>query len=291
MNKIGYVDFEHKEAGIYLGGKWLDRYLFSSSQVGLIFRTRIKRRIEPLESFLLEGIEEDFLLRDKDRLEEVKSGQIIIVELVSDSYEKKLPLCSQMFMKQRSREELEELERLKHFDPTPMVLARSFHPLENWIKNYPDVLWLTDHEEKLKEYTKGLKLSIEEEELDLDRNELFSKERRRWLASVIESEYASISVEKTLALTAIDVNQGYRSLRGKKLEQINKINKDSIPLIVKALHLQKKKGIVCIDPISMPRKVGKEYLSILEKELKKYPMKYRLLGFTKAGLVELLLFR
>ena len=97
-----------------------------------------------------------------------------------------------------------------------------------------------------------------------------------------------ITIDKTEALTAIDVNTG-KYTGTKNLEQtVFKVNKEATIEIAKQLRLRDIGGIIIIDYIDMKYQENKdEILKILEEELKKDRTKTQIEGFTKLDLMEL----
>ena len=97
-----------------------------------------------------------------------------------------------------------------------------------------------------------------------------------------------ITIDKTEALTAIDVNTGkYTGKQG--LEQtIFKVNQEATIEIAKQLRLRDIGGIVIIDYIDMQNDENKKKIQkTLEKELKNDRSKTQVEGFTKLDLMEL----
>lgn len=97
-----------------------------------------------------------------------------------------------------------------------------------------------------------------------------------------------ITIDKTEALTAIDVNTG-KYVGNQSLEQtIYKVNQEATVEIAKQLRLRDIGGIIIIDYIDMKSKENKEKIqSILEAELKNDRSKTQVEGFTKLDLMEL----
>jgi len=97
-----------------------------------------------------------------------------------------------------------------------------------------------------------------------------------------------ITIDKTEALTAIDVNTG-KYTGTKELEQtIFKVNKEATIEIAKQLRLRDIGGIIIIDYIDMKEEKNKENIeNILKEELKKDRSKTQIEGFTKLELMEI----
>lgn len=97
-----------------------------------------------------------------------------------------------------------------------------------------------------------------------------------------------ITIDKTEALTAIDVNSG-KYIGSKNLEEtVYLVNKEASIEIAKQLRLRDIGGIVIIDYIDMQEETNKEKIvEILKNELKKDRSKTQVLEFTKLNLLEM----
>ena len=97
-----------------------------------------------------------------------------------------------------------------------------------------------------------------------------------------------ITIDKTEALTAIDVNTG-KFTGNRDLEStIFKVNKEATIEIAKQLRLRDIGGIIIIDYIDMKEKENKEKIqNLLKEELKGDRAKTQVEGFTKLNLMEL----
>ena len=149
--------------------------------------------------------------------------------------------------------------------------------------------------EENKEY-KNIKLELkenksknknEEENIfniyDLEKQIKKSKNRKIWLKCG-----GFITIDKTEALTAIDVNTG-KYTGNKNLEQtILKVNKEATIEIAKQMRLRDIGGIIIVDYIDMSKKEDKEEIvELLKKELRKDRTKTQVEGFTKLDLMEI----
>ena len=97
-----------------------------------------------------------------------------------------------------------------------------------------------------------------------------------------------ITIDRTEALTAIDVNTG--KFTGKKSleETVYRVNQEATIEIAKQLRLRDIGGIIIIDYIDMHTTKNKELIeSLLKEELKKDRAKVQLAGFTKLNLYEM----
>lgn len=97
-----------------------------------------------------------------------------------------------------------------------------------------------------------------------------------------------ITIDKTEALTAIDVNTG-KYTGTKDLEQtVYKVNQEATIEIAKQLKLRDIGGIIIIDYIDMQKQENKEKIqTILEQRLKEDRSKTQIEGFTKLDLMEM----
>ena len=99
---------------------------------------------------------------------------------------------------------------------------------------------------------------------------------------------AFITIDKTEALTAIDVNTGKYTGKNDLEETVCKVNKEATIEIAKQLRLKDIGGIIIIDYIDMKKDEHKKYIEkLLKEELKKDRAKTQVEGFTKLDLMEL----
>ena len=136
--------------------------------------------------------------------------------------------------------------------------------------------------------TSNLKVIFEDKPNLLEKYELEKQieklqERKVWLNCG-----GFITIDRTEALTAIDVNTG--KFTGKKdLEStIFKVNKEATVEIAKQLRLRDIGGIIIIDYIDMANKENKKQIEeLLKTELKTDRAKTQVEGFTRLNLMEL----
>ena len=108
------------------------------------------------------------------------------------------------------------------------------------------------------------------------------QERKIWLKCG-----GFITIDRTEALTAIDVNSAKYTGNKNVQDTILKVNKEATIEIAKQLRLRDIGGIIIIDYIDMPDNRQEEILSLLEENLKKDRTKTQVMGFTKLNLVEM----
>ena len=118
---------------------------------------------------------------------------------------------------------------------------------------------------------------------ELDKQVEKAQNRKVWLKCG-----GFITIDKTEALTAIDVNTG-KYTGSKSLEQtVFKVNQEATIEIAKQLRLRDIGGIIIIDYIDMKKQEDRETIeNLLKEELKKDRTKTQVEGFTKLDLMEM----
>ena len=137
-------------------------------------------------------------------------------------------------------------------------------------------------------YIKETKIEIKENEDVLEKydikKEISKMENRKiWLRCG-----GFITIDKTEALTAIDVNTG-KYTGNKDIEQtIYKVNEEATIEIAKQIRLRDIGGIIIIDYIDMRNDENKKKIQkLLEENLKRDRSKTQVEGFTKLDLMEM----
>ena len=143
--------------------------------------------------------------------------------------------------------------------------------------------------EKIKDIvSKETKIEFKENKEILSKYDLYKqiekiKNRKVWLKSG-----GFITLDKTEALTAIDVNTGKFTGNNNLEETVFKVNKEATIEIAKQIRLRDIGGIIIIDYIDMHNQEHKEKIqSLLEEELRKDRAKTQIEGFTKLDLMEM----
>ena len=133
-----------------------------------------------------------------------------------------------------------------------------------------------------------MKIECKQQENLLDRYDLEKQIEKRLSRKIWLKCGGFITIDKTEALTAIDVNTG-KYTGNQSLEQtVYKVNKEATIEIAKQLRLRDIGGIVIIDYIDMNCEEDKVKIqTLLETELKKDRSKTQVEGFTKLDLMEL----
>ena len=155
------------------------------------------------------------------------------------------------------------------------------------INNKKDYEKMLEFKEK-KSYLKSTEIELIEDQDILDKydveKEIAKLENRKiWLKCG-----GFITIDKTEALTAIDVNTG-KYTGTKNVEQtIYKVNEEATIEIAKQLRLRDIGGIIIIDYIDMKDEKNKEKIeNLLKEKLKKDRTKTQVEGFTKLDLLEM----
>ena len=156
---------------------------------------------------------------------------------------------------------------------------------------------IIDNEEKYQEIKEFIKKDNQLKNIKIEKTEekdLFStydiekqiekiQKRRIWLKSG-----GFITIDKTEALTAIDVNTG-KFTGNKDLEQtIYTVNREATIEIAKQIRLRDIGGIIIIDYIDMHKPENKQKIEeLLKEKLKEDRSKTQVEGFTKLDLMEM----
>ena len=127
------------------------------------------------------------------------------------------------------------------------------------------------------------KTNFMDDRLSLKEQIVKAEKRKVWLKCG-----GFITIDKTEALTAIDVNSGKYTGTDNVESTIYKVNKEASIEIAKQLKLRDIGGIVIIDYIDMQSEENKEkIINTLSEELKKDRTKTQVVGFSKLNLLEL----
>lgn len=140
----------------------------------------------------------------------------------------------------------------------------------------------------LSEIKEDIKIELKQQDTILDMYDLSTQlerieNRKIWLKCG-----GFITIDKTEALTAIDVNSG-KYIGTKDLEQtVYTVNKEASIEIAKQLRLRDIGGIIIIDYIDMKEKEHKEKIvDVLKENLKNDRSKTQIVGFTELNLLEM----
>ncbi|MBQ2938392.1 MAG: Rne/Rng family ribonuclease [Clostridia bacterium] len=185
-------------------------------------------------------------------------------------------------------------------DNKPKLIAKSENIVKKMIIDLPEksiekiILNSKSEYEKIKkfkeetDYIKETNIVLKENEnilqmYDIEKEISKLDYRKVWLKCG-----GFITIDKTEALTAIDVNTG-KYTGNKGVEQtIYKVNEEATNEIVKQIRLRDIGGIIIIDYIDMNNEEHKKKIQdLLEKRLKEDRAKTQVEGFTKLDLMEM----
>ncbi len=97
-----------------------------------------------------------------------------------------------------------------------------------------------------------------------------------------------LTVERTEALIAIDVNSGSDTRMQDREEQARAVNEEAAMAAARKIRLRNLSGIILIDFISMNRKgAAQELKQLLEKATRSDPNPVRVIGMTELGLMQM----
>lgn len=196
------------------------------------------------------------------------------------------------------KKKAEELEKNNSFAPSliyknegiigKLLTDLSDNELARVVTNHQESYQLVEKFLKETNLTSKVKLELKQNEnilsmYDLEEQIEKTSNRKIWLKCG-----GFITIDKTEALTAIDVNSG-KYIGTKDLEQtVFTVNKEASIEIAKQLRLRDIGGIIIIDYIDMEKQETKQkILEILEESLKKDRSKTQIIGFTPLDLLEM----
>ena len=181
----------------------------------------------------------------------------------------------------------------------PKILKRSDSILEKILLDLADnklkKVTVNDKElqKKIEEYLKDIQgetsINVElqvdglDTKYDLDKQLEKAQNRKIWLKCG-----GFITIDKTEALTAIDVNSGKFTGKENLEKTILKVNKEASEEIAKQIRLRDIGGIIIIDYIDMEEEETKEeVLAVLKESLKADRAKTQIMQYTKLNLLEM----
>ena len=169
-----------------------------------------------------------------------------------------------------------------------MLLDLADEEIDEIIVNTKKEAEVLEAYKKENEELKNTKIIIEKSKEILEKNDIKKQIEKMENRKIWLNCGGFITIDKTEALTAIDVNTG-KYTGTKNLEQtIYKVNKEATVEIAKQLRLRDIGGIIIIDYIDMKNEENKKQIEdLLKEELKKDRSKTQVEGFTKLDLMEL----
>ena len=243
---------------------------------------------------------------------ENKKEQERLIELVKENLDKDNGAIIRTSAEGKEKEIIEDIKKVQNI--WKKILKTSVEPKSNKAKliyksedlvekmlmdlseNKIDKITVNDEEEKEKidnlikknnEY-KNIKVEFIKNKDILETYEINkqiekSQNRKVWLKCG-----GFITIDKTEALTAIDVNSGKYTGSNNLEQTIFKVNKEATIEIAKQIRLRDTGGIIIIDYIDMTSEEDKQKIvELLKEELKKDRSKTQVEGFTKLDLMEI----
>ncbi len=184
-------------------------------------------------------------------------------------------------------------------NPNPQLIYKSENIVEKILIDISEdkKLKISVNNQKEEDILKGLIKSQEYKNIEIEyvgQEELFSE--KGILTQVEKAEHNKIwlksggfiKIDKTEALTAIDVNTGKYIGKDDLEKTVFVVNKEATIEIAKQVRLKDIGGIIIIDYIDMKNKENKKEIeALLKEELKKDRAKTQVEGFTKLDLMEM----
>ena len=206
-----------------------------------------------------------------------------LIKLVKDNLSEGNGAIIRTSAKGKDKEIIEDIKKVE--DKWNKIIQTSIDPTLNKAKllyKSEDIIEkilmdLTDKDVKI---TEGKEIF---NKYDIDKQIQKAQNRKIWLKCG-----GFITIDKTEALTAIDVNTG-KYTGNKNLEQtVFKVNQEATIEIAKQLRLRDIGGIIIIDYIDMKNQEDRQSIeNLLKEELKKDRTKTQVEGFTKLDLMEM----
>lgn len=214
---------------------------------------------------------------------EDETEQKRLIKLVKDNLSKGNGAIIRTSAQGKGEEIIEDIKQIE--DKWNKIIQTSINPKLNKAK----LLYKSENiiEKILMDLTEKEIKIIEEKDAfykyDINKQIEKAQNRKIWLKCG-----GFITIDKTEALTAIDVNTG-KYTGNKSLEQtVFKVNREATIEIAKQLRLRDIGGIIIIDYIDMKSQEDREAIEkLLKEELKKDRTKTQVEGFTKLDLMEM----
>ena len=212
--------------------------------------------------------------KEKELIEDIKYVENKWEKIVKDSQDENQKAPRQLYKSEDIVEKM--LMDLANKEISQVIVNNSIDYNEiNRIKN------------ENQEY-KNLQIAVKSEEsifgiYDLEQQINKINNRKIWLKCG-----GFITIDKTEALTAIDVNTGKYTGNKTMEDTVFKVNKEATVEIAKQLRLKDIGGIIIIDYIDMEEEEDKKAIeNLLREELRKDRSKTQIEGFTKLDLMEM----
>ena len=212
--------------------------------------------------------------KEKEIIEDIKLVESKWEKIVKDSQDEKQKAPRQLYKSENIVEKM--LMDLTEKELTQVIVNDSL--------DYNEISKIKSENQEYK----NLPILVKSEEsifniYDLEQQIHKMNNRKIWLKCG-----GFITIDKTEALTAIDVNTGKYTGNKTMEDTVFKVNKEATIEIAKQLRLRDIGGIIIIDYIDMQEEEDKKTIeNLLKEELKKDRSKTQIEGFTKLDLMEM----
>ncbi|NLW53045.1 MAG: hypothetical protein GXY87_06775 [Tissierellia bacterium] len=306
--------------GIFNEGKMVFFENFNSLK-GNIYRGRILKYVKSLRAYIVDiGLEKNALLRTKDIYSDAKISDDVVVELVSEVKGNKLHEVTGKFTITDGY--LVFLNDIRSKDGNPNIFKRTL------AKNMPQEVLDQSYENLLEEYQllkkeeillptpkflrentrlrdillkqerpilsnvniKGLDNVIFDKEFNPKYNSIIAKGNMELRDRTIRFDNnTSLVFNDTEALTVIDVNAGAFEINTDKEAMSVEVNTYMCDEIARLISIKNIKKMIVIDFLRMNFRDNRYRVEkSMNEALKKYKVKFKIFGFTKMGLFEII---
>lgn len=189
-------------------------------------------------------------------------------------------------------------KKMQNSDEAPVLLGKNNTIIESVILGTADSGMdkiITDSKEEnkkiekfLKEFELEDKVKVEYDEKVLDKYKIKDELEKLNNNKIWLKCGSYIVIDKTEALTSIDVNSGKYTGKENLENTILRVNQEATVEIAKQIRLRDMSGIIIIDYIDMELEENKHrIMKLLEQEVKKDRAKVQIEGFTRLNLLEM----
>ena len=189
-------------------------------------------------------------------------------------------------------------KKVQNSDEAPVLLGKNNTIIESVILGTADSGMdkiITDSKEEnkkiekfLKEFELEDKVKVEYDEKVLDKYKIKDELEKLNNNKIWLKCGSYIVIDKTEALTSIDVNSGKYTGKENLENTILRVNEEATVEIAKQIRLRDMSGIIIIDYIDMELEENKHrIMKLLEQEVKKDRAKVQIEGFTRLNLLEM----
>ena len=189
-------------------------------------------------------------------------------------------------------------KKVQNSDEAPVLLGKNNTIIESVILGTADSGMdkiITDSKEEnkkiekfLKEFELDDKVKVEYDEKVLDKYKIKDELEKLNNNKIWLKCGSYIVIDKTEALTSIDVNSGKYTGKENLENTILRVNEEATVEIAKQIRLRDMSGIIIIDYIDMELEKNKHrIMKLLEQEVKKDRAKVQIEGFTRLNLLEM----